>query len=942
MARFKNIQSMLLTLVVAGGLTSGCATADRRTDDLGPDRLQRLEVRRVGPDYLIRVEGQRQPTYTVFRLHNPARVVVDLANYDVRALRQPRVIDRGEVARIRGRQFGDEQLGIGRLEIALRSLADFEAWSEGSSVYLRIQPAQAKIDKIQALTQTDDGLLLDESIDGEDLLLEEEFIEDIPLGDGFGDLPPLDEPDDLLPPLDEPAAPAPAVDDGLPPLDDDLPPLDEPVAPAPAVDDDLPPLDEPAAPEPLADDGLPPLDDDLPPLDEPVAPAAPAVEDEFLPFDDDLPPLDEPVTPEPVVAPASDAPSEADLLAEETLRGFEEPAALPPLDDLGPVQAEQLLDVTWQERNGESTVRIVGNGPIGDYNAMKLEAPPRIVVDVWNVSSLIPGEEFPVGNRQLQQIRVGNYADKVRVVLDLKGAQSLPFEADKDGDALIVRVKGAPVEDSRPVAMEEPEPVIEVADVRPAAKPAPAPAPAPAAKPAPARSEEVEPIPAAPRKPEIGPGTFEMRVADERPREMPRAETKRYTGRKISLDFKDADIDSVLRLIAEVSGLNIVTDGEVSGVISIRLVNVPWDQALDVILAAKQLGIRKMGNIIRIAPAAKLMREDEERLQAVANQEDLLPLYIRVVPVNYAEAGQVRGRVEQLLSKRGSVDVDSRTNVLIIKDIERVIDDIVALVRSLDAATPQVLIEAKIVEANTTFTRDLGIQWGGGYRNAPEFGNSVMPGRFGVAGGSAGNVGFESGEPNFAVDLPAAVGSGSGGALGLLFGSLNNSVVLDLRLSALESSGEGRIISSPRITTLDNEKASIEQGVAIPYSTVSAQGTQTQFVNATLKLDVTPHITPDRSILLDLNIVKNAPDDTFRSGDGQPAISKKEASSRMLVTDGETAVVGGIYTIDRGTSRSAVPFISRVPVLGWFFKKNTQRDTKTELLLFVTPRIIQK
>jgi type IV pilus assembly protein PilQ len=398
----------------------------------------------------------------------------------------------------------------------------------------------------------------------------------------------------------------------------------------------------------------------------------------------------------------------------------------------------------------------------------------------------------------------------------------------------------------------------------------------------------------------------------------------------------------VLRLIAEVSELNVVTDEEVKGTISIRLVNVPWDQALDVILAAKQLGVRKMGNIVRVAPMDKLLSEDERLLQAAAGQEDLLPLFIRVVPVNYASAGEISARLTPILSKRGKVDVDARTNVLIIKDIERVIDDAVALVRSLDAATPQVLIEAKIVEANTTFTRELGVQWGGGYRNAPEFGNSALPGRFGVAGGSAGNSGFEAGEPNFAVDLPAAVGSGSGGALGFMFGSLNNSIVLDLRLSALESSGEGRIISSPRITTLDNEKAQIEQGVAIPYATVSAQGTQTQFINAVLRLEVTPHITPDRSILLDLRIQKNAPDDTFRSSTGSPAISKKEAASRMLVADGETAVVGGIYTVDRGSSSSGVPFLSKIPILGWFFKKNSQRDTKTEMLLFVTPRIIQK
>lgn len=616
-------------------------------------------------------------------------------------------------------------------------------------------------------------------------------------------------------------------------------------------------------------------------------------------------------------------------MATETLAP---PETAPPL-------ATRITNLRWESAPDRFVLHIETDGPVGDHSVFRLDNPPRIVADLIGVKPQMAERSFSVvGSPWIQGVRVGEYPEKTRIVLDLKDPR-VQFQAGKTDHELGVTIVSAELPPPPQVVEVSPPPPPPPAEVkRPPSPPPPATAPP---------REEVE-LPPSREVPLVKAREAEIRVR-EAPKVVRGPEKKKYTGRRISLDFQDADIESVLRLIAEVSNLNIITDEEVKGTVSIRLINVPWDQALDIILQTKQLGMRRMDNILRIAPQEKLAKEDERRLKSLEDQEKLLPLFVRVVPINYADAKEIAGRITPLLSDRGKVDVDTRTNVLIIKDIERNIEDAVALIRSLDTPTPQVLIEAKIVEANTNFVQELGIQWGGGYRNAPEFGASGLPGRGAILGTSLGpgpnlppdlQSRFTPG--GFAVDLPAATGRGAGGAIEFLFGTLNNSLILDLRLSALESSGEGRIISSPRIATLDHEKAEILQGIAIPYATVSAQGTQVQFVDAALKLEVTPHITPDRSILLEFHVSKNAPDPTFTTGAGAPAISKKEAKSRMLVGDGETAVVGGIFTLDRGSSISAVPFFSKIPVIGWLFKKAQYRDTKTELLLFVTPRIIVK
>ncbi|NOZ84705.1 MAG: type IV pilus secretin PilQ [Deltaproteobacteria bacterium] len=426
------------------------------------------------------------------------------------------------------------------------------------------------------------------------------------------------------------------------------------------------------------------------------------------------------------------------------------------------------------------------------------------------------------------------------------------------------------------------------------------------------------------------------------------AGAKKYKGRRISLDFKDADVHNILRLIAEVSHLNIVTSDDVSGKVTVRLVNVPWDQALDIILKTKGLGQEREGNIIRVAPLTVLEKEKEMALARKKAKRKLEPLKVRLIPVNYGKATDLLDQVKDLLSDRGTASVDERTNVIIVKDVVDVLVKSEGLIARLDTQTPQVLIEARIVEANSDFKRDVGIQWGTHYTMSSANGNPtglVFPSNFGIAGGAddkKNDVRGTSTSPDYVVNLPAAVGGGTGGALGFIFGSVGNTFNLSLRLSAAEREGKIRIVSSPRITTLDNKEAKIQQGVSIPISVVSASGVSTVFVDATLKLAVAPHVTADGSIMMRVKATKNEPDFSRTGAMGDPTILKKEAKTEVLVRDGETTVIGGIYTRKSTYGEWGIPLLKDIPILGWLFKAHGTSDERTELLIFLTPRIVNR
>jgi type IV pilus assembly protein PilQ len=424
----------------------------------------------------------------------------------------------------------------------------------------------------------------------------------------------------------------------------------------------------------------------------------------------------------------------------------------------------------------------------------------------------------------------------------------------------------------------------------------------------------------------------------------------KYSGRRISLDFKDADIHNILRLISEVAKLNIVTSDAVSGKITITMRNVPWDQALDIILKTKKLGMVKHGNIIRVAPIDELAKEDELAAKAEENKKILEPLRVRLIAVNYARAQDVEPQVKNLLSERGTVSIDERTNVLIIKDVLENLVKAEGLVRSLDTETPQVLIEARVVEANTVYLRQIGIQWGPNLQFNSASGMNTglpFPNDIGIRGGADDkmtNTG-ESGTANpghFAVNLPAAVAQGSGGALGFIFGSAGGAANLSLRLSALENKGAVKIISAPKVTTLDNKKAKISQGVSIPITVTSAAGANTVFVEARLELEVTPHITQEGSVLLEIKVKKNEPDFSRTGSKGDPTILRKEAETQVLVRDGDTTVIGGIYTRKTSDNVSGIPVLSSIPILGYLFRNTRYNDERTELLIFITPRIVNR
>ena len=420
-----------------------------------------------------------------------------------------------------------------------------------------------------------------------------------------------------------------------------------------------------------------------------------------------------------------------------------------------------------------------------------------------------------------------------------------------------------------------------------------------------------------------------------------------YSGQRINIDLVNADIHSVFRLISHVSRLNIVAGDDVSGRVTVRLESVPWDQAFAAILQAKGLGSQRFGNIVRIAPIETIKSEQQSQLEAKRAADELEELQLYVVPLNYAQAKDISAQVETALSSRGSLEVDSRSNQLIIHDTEDNLAQVRELVRQLDRQTPQVLIEARIVEATSKFTKGLGIQWGGeldassytGYATGLYFPNSI-----GVQGGiEQGGMGmahwFERGAENVAAELGSPVGTTSSIALNL--GSISGLIDLDARLTAMEQEGWGKIVSTPRVIAMDNEEAYIKQGSRIPYLSTSAGGTKVQFVTAALELTVTPHITSDNRVFLQISVTNNRADFS-QTIQGQPAIQIKEAETALLVGNGETKVIGGVCATERSWSQDRIPFLSRIPLLGYLFKNSGAVESRNEMLVFITPRILMQ
>jgi type IV pilus assembly protein PilQ len=430
-----------------------------------------------------------------------------------------------------------------------------------------------------------------------------------------------------------------------------------------------------------------------------------------------------------------------------------------------------------------------------------------------------------------------------------------------------------------------------------------------------------------------------------------KADSFSYTGEKLSLNFQDIDVRSVLQLIADFTDLNLVASDTVTGNITLRLQNVPWDQALDLVLKTKGLDKRKVGNVLLVAPADEIAARERQELESKKQVADLAPLRRELIQVNYAKASDMAELFQSVtgsdgaVADRGSVTVDDRTNSIIAYQTQERLDELRRIIAQLDVAVRQVMIEARIVEANVDYDKALGVRWGGSARS----GRWDVSGKDGVQAfdnetGQRAFVGTDAIGDTTLDDGLAALPFIDMGVVsstsGIGIGYLGSNVVLDLQLSAMEKTGNGEIISQPKVVTSDKETAKILKGSEIPYQEASSSGASTtSFKEAALSLEVTPQITPDNRIIMEVKVTKDAPD-FARAVNGVPPINKNEVNAKVLVGDGETIVLGGVFSNTQTKAVEKVPFLGDLPYLGRLFRRDIVQDNKSELLIFLTPRIM--
>jgi type IV pilus assembly protein PilQ len=698
----------------------------------------------------------------------------------------------------------------------------------------------------------------------------------------------------------------------------------------------------------------------------------------------------------------------------------EQPIAIPEPEASAPAPADALgvRDVNVETTDTGRRVIVTLTRAPESMRDFTLTTPPRVVVDLRGpIGGRLTERRFPVTDRAISRVRVAPYGGQLRVVLDLNAA-GVVRGVHQDGDRLVAELVG---EGDRPkTAAAAPAPAVTGAsepvlaamvDVTPAPEvdpqsvevtpePAPAPKPVPAkvkkaAAPAPARFAEIgdegpaiEPIaavepydqiidrqparlaaarvvketapptapPTAPAKDTLGPASVPAQV---------------FNGQKISLDFKDADIQNVLRVLADVSGLNIIATDDVQGKVTLHLNEVPWDQAFDLVLRTNRLEKTQEGNVVRVSSVKRLTEERDALKAANASEVELEPLRVKYIRVNYARADEVLvDKVKGVLSDRGAVTFDDRTNTIIVRDIERGIGDASHLIGELDVQSPQVLIEANIVEATRDFARGLGVQWGYNYAAGPTTGNPTgfnFPGTVGLGGGNVVGTGSAP-PPNGTGATPAGVpflasfpipasfgsgfGAGSGSALDLALGSLDGAHSLTARLTSLENEGKAKVISRPRVITMNNVAATIQSltiiRVKLPSSgnIISTGGggatggsTATEKINTGITLVVTPQVSSDGYVLMNIYAKSSQPDFT-RQVDGIPSEVSREANSNVLIRNGETVVLGGIYRNTSSDNEDGLPYLSKVPAIGWLFKRTLATNHHEELIVFLTPKIV--
>jgi type IV pilus assembly protein PilQ len=434
---------------------------------------------------------------------------------------------------------------------------------------------------------------------------------------------------------------------------------------------------------------------------------------------------------------------------------------------------------------------------------------------------------------------------------------------------------------------------------------------------------------------------------------------KEYTGERLTLNFQDIDVRSVLQLLADTSGQNIVVSDSVSGNLTLRLQNVPWDQALDIVLRTKGLDKRRQDNVIIIGPTEELASREKAELAAHKEVQELSPTHTEFMQVNYAKVADLAKLIkaanakDSMLSPRGSLSIDERTNTLLVQDTSDKLADIRRLVQTLDVPVRQVLIEARIVIVSDTFERDLGVRFG--VTTAQSVGSGLLAvtgngtGADTITGSAITNI--ANGLPKFPVTLPTLdnryqvnlPASTVNGSIGISL--LNGGTLVDLELSAAQNEGKSETISSPRVITANQKQATIMQGVEIPYQESASSGaTTTQFKNAVLSLKVTPLITPDNRVILDLDVSDDSIGQqvTSATGGSVPAIDTREVITQVLVNDGQTVVLGGILETTKTSQANKIPFLGDIPFLGYLFRSTQDVNNKTELLIFITPKILRE
>ncbi|MFJ7798202.1 type IV pilus secretin PilQ [Pseudomonas sp. NPDC096950] len=417
------------------------------------------------------------------------------------------------------------------------------------------------------------------------------------------------------------------------------------------------------------------------------------------------------------------------------------------------------------------------------------------------------------------------------------------------------------------------------------------------------------------------------------------AERFAYTGEKLSLNFQDIDVRSVLQLIADFTNLNLVASDTVQGGITLRLQNVPWDQALDLVLKTKGLDKRKIGNVLLVAPADEIAARERQELESQKQIAELAPLRRELLQVNYAKAADIAKlftsvtSAEAKIDERGSITVDERTNNIIAYQTQDRLDELRRIVAQLDIPVRQVMIEARIVEANVDYDKSLGVRWGGSIQNKGNWNTSGVS-NGANASNTIGTPGSTSTNSPF-VDMGTAANTSG---LGIAF--ITDNVLLDLELTAMEKTGNGEIVSQPKVVTSDKETAKILKGTEIPYQEASSSGaTSVSFKEASLSLEVTPQITPDNRIIMEVKVTKDEPDYLNKVQD-VPPIKKNEVNAKVLVNDGETIVIGGVFSNTQSKVVDKVPFLGDVPYLGRLFRRDVVSEKKSELLVFLTPRIM--